>query len=78
MAVVTAPSATGPAAVSTWVITWGASASQLSGKCTLEPIHEVVPFLAYRASRSCGELIIRADGGSPAVAVRQRMPSGLR
>jgi hypothetical protein len=36
----------GPAVVSTWVMRWGSSASQLSVKCTLYPIHEVVCYIA--------------------------------
>src|SRR6266550_3636253 len=67
---VAAPSLTGPAVVSTWVMRWGASSSQVSVTCTVYPTHDVVCLLPYRASTAYGELLNSPDGGIPSCSVR--------
>jgi len=44
MQLTTTPSATGAVVVSTWVIRWGVSSSQLSVRWTLYPTQEVLRF----------------------------------
>ena len=65
-----APALMGPAVVSTGVMRWGASASQVAVPGPVSPTHDVVGVVPYRASTSSGARLHRPDGGRPSLAGR--------
>ena len=57
-------SATAASVVSTWVITWSVSSSQVSVRCTLYPVQVICLYCPKCASGSYGESIRILAGGT--------------